>query len=158
ANGRRINGYTYSQKQIAIITSVSGSGTGPYTVGITPGVYFNNIRSSQHPGAWFPGTVVNDGLESVYVDGSALSLFNIEIVACYECWVKGVSTYNAGRAHIETYLSSNTVIWGNYFYQSQSHSEESYSVEQEQTSAELIENNIFQQLANPLMAGNTSGS
>jgi len=40
-------------------TLLSGSGNGPYTVTISPGVYFNNIRSSQSPGAWWPGFVQN---------------------------------------------------------------------------------------------------
>jgi|HubBroStandDraft_6_1064221.scaffolds.fasta_scaffold01206_2 hypothetical protein len=158
ADGRRINGYTYSQKQIVMVQSVSGSGTGPFTVTISPGVYFNNIRSSQSPGAWWPGTVVNEGLENLYVDGSALASDNIQIVACYECWVKNVSSYNAARAHVMTDLSSHSVIRDSYFFQSQTHSEESYGVEFESTSADLIENNICQQLTNCIMVGNTSGS
>jgi hypothetical protein len=162
ADGRRlaISGktYTYSQKQIAIITSVSGSGTGPYTVGIAPGVYFNNIRPSQNPGAWFPGTLVNEGIENVYLDGTSTSVSTIQVAGCYQCWVKGISSYNAARAHVFANLSSHTVVRDSYFFQSQSHSEESYTVEFESTSADLVENNIMQQLTNPIMSGNTSGS
>jgi hypothetical protein len=54
--------------------------------------------------------------------------------------------------------SANDVIRDNYFYQSQSHVEDSYAVEFEQTSAILVENNIFQQVTFPVMIGNTSGS
>lgn len=158
ADGRRINGYTYSEKQIVMVRSVSGSGTGPFTVTISPGVYFNNIRSSQTPGAWQPGTVVNDGLEDVYIDGSALSLDNIQMAGCYDCWIKGVASYDASRAHVLVLVSSHDVIQSNYFYQSQSHAEESYGVEFESTSADLMENNICQQLTNCLMSGNTSGT
>lgn len=150
--------YTMSQKQIALITSVSGSGTGPYTVGITPGVYFNNIRSSQEPGVWFPSFMTEAGLEDFYVDGSAVSGANITITGCYECWVNGIASYNAGRAHILLNNEANAVVRNSYFFQSQSHSEESYTVEFEQTSADLVENNIMQQLTNPIMSGNTSGS
>ncbi len=49
-------------------------------------------------------------------------------------------------------LSANDVIRDNYLYQSQCHLEASYAVEFEQTSAILIENNIFQQLTNPIMS------
>ena len=158
ADGRQIGGYTYSQKQIVTVQSVSGSGTGPFTVAISPGVYFNNIRSGQHPGAWWPGTIVNEGLENVTIDGTALSSNNIEMVACYQCWVKGVRSIDAARSHIMLDLSANDVIRDSYFYQSQSHLEESYGIEPEQTSNLLIENNIFQQLTDPIMTGNTSGS
>jgi hypothetical protein len=157
-DGRRIGGYTYSQKQIVTVQSTSGSGTGPFTVTVSPGVYFPNIRSSQSPGAWWQGTIVNEGLENVTIDGTALSSNNIEMVACYQCWVKGVRSIDAARAHIMLDLSANDVVRDSYFYQSQAHLEESYGIEPEQTSNLLIENNIFQQLTDPIMAGNTSGS
>jgi len=71
-DGRVIGGVTYSQKQIVYVTAVSGSGTGPYTVTISPGVHFNNIRPSQSPGAWWSaGQVQNDGLENITIDHSA---------------------------------------------------------------------------------------
>jgi len=158
ADGRQIGGYTYSQKQIVTVQSVSGSGTGPFTVTILPAVYFNNIRAGQNPGAWWQGTIVNEGLENVTVDGTALNSNNIEMVACYQCWVKNVRSIDAARAHIMLDLSANDVVRDSYFYQSQAHMEESYGIEPEQTSGLLIENNIFQQLTDPIMSGNTSGS
>jgi hypothetical protein len=158
ADGRRIGGYTYSQKQIVTIQSVSGSGTGPFTVTISPGVYFTNIRSGQNPGAWWPGTIVNEGLENVTIDGTALASNNIELVACYQCWVKNVRSIDAARAHVMLVSSANDVIRDSYFYQSQSHMEVSYTVELEQDSSILVVNNIFQQVTNPIMTGNTSGS
>ena len=48
-------------------------------------------------------------------------------------------------------------IRNNYLYQSQTHAEQSYAVELEQTSGALVENNIFQQLTNPIMHGNGTG-
>jgi hypothetical protein len=158
ADGRRIGGYTYSQKQIVIVQSVSGSGTGPFTVTISPGVNFNNIRSSKNPGAWWQGTIANEGLENVTINGTSLTANNIELVACYQCWVKGVRSIDAARSHVLLNLGANDVVRDSYFYQSQSHLEVSYGVELEQTSTSLIENNVFQQLTNPIMTGNTSGS
>lgn len=158
ADGRRIGGYTYSQKQIVKVEGVSGSGTGPFTVTIAPGVYFNNIRESQTPGAWWAGTVKRLGIERLHIDGSATTVDTIQIAGCHECWVKGVSSYNAARAHVKATVSANTVVRDNYFFQSQSHASQSYGYESEQTSAELIENNICQQITACLMSGNTSGS
>lgn len=57
----------YSEAEETVITAVSGSG--PYTVTISPGIYFNNIRSGQNPGAWWSATqITHDGLENLTVD------------------------------------------------------------------------------------------
>ena len=46
-NGRVINGVTHSQKQVVYVTRVTSLRGGSYTVTITPGIYFTNIRSGQ---------------------------------------------------------------------------------------------------------------
>jgi hypothetical protein len=161
ADGRIISGVTHSQQQVVYVTAVSGSGSGPYTVTISPGVYFTNIRSGQSPGAWWPGFVQNDGVEAMTIDtsnsnfseGTAVSMYD-----CYQCWVKDVRSIEAGRNHVELYQSSSDVIRDSYFYQSQSHYSESYVVEAEEASAFLVENNIFQQVTNPTMFGQGSGA
>jgi hypothetical protein len=157
-DGRFISGVTHSQQQVTYVTGVSGSGSGPYTVTISPGVYFTNIRSGQSPGAWWPGFVQHDGLENMTIDGSNLSDSTMGMYDCYQCWVKNVRSINAGRNHIELYQSADDVIRDSYFYQSQSHYSESYVVEAEESSGFLVENNIFQQVTNPLMFGGGSGA
>lgn len=157
-DGRFISGITHSQQQVTYITAVSGSGSGPYTVTISPGVYFNNIRSGQSPGAWWPGTVQNDGLENLTIDGTSVPGGNIAMYACYQCWVKNVRSINAGRNHVHVYLSAQDVVRDSYFYQSQAHYSESYVLESESASGFLVENNIFQQVTNPLMFGQASGA
>ena len=158
ADGRQIGGYTYSQKQIVTVQSVSGSGTGPFTAAISPGIYFNNIRSSQSPGAWWPGTVANDGLENVTIDGTSVGTNNIELAACSQCWVKGIRSIDAARAHVMILSGANDVIRDSYFYQNQGHLEDVYGLEIEQASGIQIENNIFQQVTAPVMCGDCSGS
>jgi hypothetical protein len=73
-DGRVIGGVTHSQQQFVYVTGVTGSGTGPYTLTISPGVYFNNIRSGQSPGIWWSsattGFVQNDGIENITIDHS----------------------------------------------------------------------------------------
>jgi len=66
-DGRVIGGVTHSEQQVVYTTGVTSLGGGSYSVTISPGIYFNNIRPGQSPGAWWPGTVQNDGLESVTV-------------------------------------------------------------------------------------------
>jgi hypothetical protein len=162
SDGRIINGKTHSEQQIVQITGVTALGGGSYTVTISPGVYFTNIRSSQSPGAWWPGFVQNDGIEALTLDYSqstagstnaaAITMYN-----CYECWVKNVRSIDAGRNHVSVIQSANDVVRDSYFYQSQAHSSVSYVIEPEEVSALLVENNIFQQVTNPIMSGNCSG-
>ncbi len=160
-DGRSIGGKTYSQQQVAYVTGVTSLGSGSYTVTISPGVYFSNIRSAQSPGAWWPGFVANDGVENMTLDGSNSNFSEgstVSMYDCYQCWVKNVRSLTAGRNHVMLYQSGNDVIRDSYFYGSQSHYSESYVVESEEASSFLIENNIFQQVTNPLMFGQASGA
>lgn len=159
-DGRVISGTPHSQQQVAYTTGVSGSGTGPYTVTITPGIYFTNIRSGQSPGAWWASAVTeNDGLENLEVDATNLnSLYSIAMYDCYHCWVKGVASIHGPRAHVAVYLSQGDVVRNNYFYQAQTAGSDSYGVEIEESSAFLIENNIFQQTTAPIMFGQGTGA
>jgi regulation of enolase protein 1 (concanavalin A-like superfamily) len=161
--GRVIDSVTHSQQQVVYVTAVTPLGGGSYSVGIKPGVYFTNIRSSQSPGAWWPGFVQHDGLEDLTVDyshstGGANTAAAVTMMNCYQCWVKNVRSINAGRNHIFLIQSAQDVIRDSYFYQSQSHSSVSYSVESIESSGFLVENNIFQQVTNPLMFGQGAGA
>ncbi len=117
-NGRSISGKTHSQQQITYVTGVTSLGGGSYSVTISPGVYFSNIRSSQAPGAWWPGFVQNDGVENMTVDGSSVDS-TIGMYDCYQCWVKNVRSKNAGRNHVDFYQSMADVVRDSYFYAAQ---------------------------------------
>jgi len=162
-NGRVIGGVTYSQQQVAYVTGVTSLGGGSYTVTISPGVMFNNVRIGQTPGAWWPGFVQNDGLENITVDysnsSSGTTDFNaVFMFNCYQCWMKNVRSIDAARTHAEIFQSGNDVIRDSYFYQARDHAAESYTIELDQTSGTLIENNIFQQSTIPIAGMTTSGS
>ncbi|MGA8088014.1 MAG: hypothetical protein WCA10_11955 [Terracidiphilus sp.] len=155
-NGRVINGVSHSEQQVAYVTGVSSLGGGSYTVTISPGVYFSNIRSSQNPGAWWPGFVQNDGIENITLDGSSVNS-NVGIYDCYQCWVKNVRSEHGGRNHVDVYQSAQDVIRDSYFYAAQGSASESYAIEFEESSGALVENNIFQQVTTPIMFGQGSG-
>ena len=157
-NGRVISGVPHSQQQVVRVTNVSGSGSGPYTVTVSPGVYFTNIRSSQSPGAWWSASTQHDGVENLKVDGTHLGLYTIAMYSCDQCWVKGVTSVYGPRAHVVTYLSLQDVIRDSYFYQAQTVGSDSYGIESEESSAFLVENNIFQQTTAPIMFGQGSGA
>jgi hypothetical protein len=158
-NGRVVGGVDYSQQQYVMVTAVSGSGSGPYTVTISPGVYFNNIRSAQSPGAFWMGTVANDGIENLTIDHSTdtSTAYGLTMLNCYQCWIKNVRSMWALRDHVNINQSMSDVIRDSYFYQSQSHATESYGIEPQEGSAVLIENNIFQQLTSSVLFNQGSG-
>lgn len=157
-DGRTISGVTHSLQQVVLVTAVTGTGTGPFSVTITPGLYANNLRTGQAPGAWWPGTVQNDGLENMTVDGTAAPDGTLSMYSCYQCWERNVRSLNAGRNHVLAYQSMNSLIRDSYFFGSQTSAAESYGFESEESSATLIENNIFQQVTAPIMFGQGAGS
>jgi len=160
--GRLIGGVSHSQSQVVYVTGITNIGDGKYSVTITPGVHFNNIRSAKSPGAWWPGFVQNDGLENMTIDGAQLgdsSYFGtVSMYNCYQCWMQNVRSLYGGRNHIRIYQSAQSVVRNNYFFQSMSHYSTSYGIEPQESSGILVENNILQQLASPIMFGMATGS
>ena len=154
ADGRVINGVTHSQQQMVTVTAVSGN-----TVTITPGLYANNWRSSQSPGAWWTPMINQIGIENMTLDHSASTSVKggIFLYSCSQCWVKNVKSLNANRNHVWLYLSNNAVVRDSYFYGTQNAASQSYGVETTGTSDDLIENNIFQHVASPIMSGQGMG-
>lgn len=156
--GREINGNWYSEQQVTYITGVTSLGGGSYTVTISPGVYFTNIRSGQNPGAWWPGFVQNDGIENMTLDstaiaggGGALAMFS-----CYQCWAKNIRFIDGARNDVLFYQSMQPVVRDSYFFGAQSSAATSYTIELDSTSGFLIENNITQQVTAPMTFAESS--
>jgi len=163
--GRKTGGITRDEQQVVYTTGVTSLGSGSYSVTITPGVFFNNIRSGQQPGAWFPGFVQNDGIENLTLDYSQTSTADTDEGAlllsnCYQCWVKNIRSMYATRDHINLVQSAQDVIRDSYFYQMKDnhHASVSYTIEWTESSGILVENNIFQQQTIPIVPQNGSGS
>ena len=148
---------TRNQTQTTFITSVTSLGGGSYTVTISPGVYFTNIQSGRTPGAWWPGTVSNEGVENLSMDGTSDANYTVDLYSCNQCWVKNVTLLNGGRASVGMLQSFRPVIRDSYFYQSQNAASISYNIEPEETSAALFENNIMQQTTLPIMMNSCTG-
>ncbi len=157
--GRTVGGVHYSQVQAVVVTSWNCSG-GTCTAGISPGVYANNIRSSQTPGVWWNSSIVSQsGIESLTMDHSGSSiqsgfLFN----DCYQCWMKNIKSLYGHRNHVYVIQSSHVVIRDSFFFGVYSGGgEESYGIEPSESSDSLIENNIFDQISSPVIFDNVSG-
>src|SRR5205814_4149060 len=106
------NGATYlsrapgNRNQIQVVQVTSISGSGPYTVGITPGLYMPNWRASQSPGVWWSSAkpITMAGLEDVSLDSSASTPGGVVFIFnAYNCWVKNIRIVNAYNKHIWTW-------------------------------------------------------
>ncbi len=132
-----------AQAQIVTVTGIAGS-----NVTISPGLYMPNWRSGQAPQAWFANTTVQGvGLEDVSLDQSAVTGTDAVIMMnCYQCYVKGIRSLYAARAHIQLLVASHCMIVNSYFYQSQSHMSVSYTTEFDVAGDNIFQNNICQQV------------
>jgi len=151
------------QQQIVTVTSIS-SGSCPCTVGITPGLYMPNWSAGKSPQAWWATTPVsNMGVENLSIDMTAAepnvgSGYGIEIFNCSGCWVKGIRSIQPGRSHVQVQVSTDITVQDSYFYRTAGQTSTSYGVESAGASAMLIQNNIFQQITEPMsLNGNCSG-
>lgn len=153
ADGRIIGGKQYSEQQNVMVTAVSGSGSGPYTVTISPGLYFNNFRTSQAPGAWWAtSNATLLGLENLTLDHSPDTSTNIGglVIWCYQCWVKNLRSITGGNTnHIDMISDLQPVVRDSYFYGSQHGGSNAYCVQMEEVSGGLVENNIMQNTISP---------
>ena len=155
ANGRVINGATHSQVQMVTVTAWNPA-TGVAT--ISPGLYANNWRSSQNPGAWWMSSITGVGIENMTVDHtSSSSEAGIYLYGCNGCWVDNVRDIDSVRDHVWLMISNHDVVRDSYFYKTQSEASSSYGVEFAISSDDLVENNIFQQVASPIIFSAGSG-
>jgi hypothetical protein len=132
------------QQQIVNVTSISGSG--PYTIGITPGIYAANWQTSHSPGAWWASSpVIGDAVENISLDhtngGSGITFFN-----CTGCWVKGIRSVTAsaggtGWYHVGFAICNHCTARDSYFY---GYTGDDYGVAAYVASDILQENNITQ--------------
>jgi hypothetical protein len=146
------------QQQMVTVTSCGSVSTAGAScsgsnvaVGISPGLYAPNWRSSQSPQAWWSsGPVYADGVESLSMDhtsgGVGVVFFN-----CQGCWVKGVrsvrnSTTGTAWPHVASYVSNRTTVRDSYFY---GYPADTYALAAAIASDLLWENNIFQNCPAP---------
>ena len=165
APGMTLNGVNYSQLQVVKVTagcSTKCTGAGPFALTISPGLYGLNWRSAQTPNAWWPSAMMQyAGVENMSIDnqtgmgdnGETIGIFNAS-----NCWVTGTSMLHGGRNHIWLIQAAHNQVQNNYFYQTQDAQSQSYGVETDLASDNLIVNNIMQQVTAPYMGGAEFGN
>src|SRR5262249_36065102 len=124
-------------------------------------LYMNNWRASQTPKAWWAGPPITGvGIENLTVDNTATGTSinsGIYFYSAYQSWVKNVKSIKGNRNHVWLYQSARIVVRDSYFYGTQNAAQQSYGIEPQQTSDDLIENNIFDTIASPIVPGNGQG-
>lgn len=162
--GRKTGGITRNEQQVVYTTGVTSLGGGSYTVTIATPIFFNNVRSGQQPGAWWPGFVQHDGIENLTLDYSASAVGDTDFGAlfiwnCYQCWVKNIRSLYGQRDSVNVLDSDQVEIRDSYFYQTKDnhHHSIAYCVEATESSQVVVENNIFQQQSTPVIFQNGSG-
>lgn len=162
-NGRASRG----QNQQTTVTSISGSG--PWTIGISPAIQAANWTSGKSPNVWFSSAlpVTGDGIENLTLDfrgasgaGGGAHGFGVLLVNGKNDWMYNVRSLNnldGITEHVGMYQSSNITVRDSYFHGS-TPSSEGYGVDCGFSSSDpLVENNILTHIASPLVQQGCSG-
>lgn len=152
--------------QIVKVTAGCASactGAGPFDVTITPGIYGKKWATGFAPGAWWSdsGTMQNSGVENMTIDYTALgtnATYGIYFNNAFNCWVSGVRSIKANRAHVTFNPAAHITVQNSYFYGVQTQFSTSYGIEGFIGSDNLVINNVFQQNVAPVILGPQTGS
>lgn len=158
ATGRNIGGVKYSQQQLVKVVSVSGSG--PYTVTITPPLRASNWNANgQTMGAWWPVTINEVGIEDMTLDYSGITTGADALLLqnCQGCWIKNIRSIGGRRNHVRLYLSRASTVRDSYFYGAYTPGG-TYGVEEWEGSDNLIENNICNGTNSCFITGSSQGT
>lgn len=144
------------QTQTVKVTGIDGN-----NVTIEDPLLMPNWRSGQNPGAWWSSdTVVTGvGIEALSIDmTSASETTGIAFGNANACWVRNIRSIKTNRSHIWIVQSSHITVRDSYFYDTQNATDQSYGVEHFTSSTNLVENNIFEHIAAPIMSQSGNGS
>lgn len=151
------------QQQLVTVVSIS-SGACPCTVVITPGLYMSNWSSGKSPQAWWANNPVsNMGLENLSIDATAAEPsvgvgFGVQMFNCSGCWVKGIRSIQPGRSHVQAQVTTACSVLDSYFFKTAGQTSTSYGIESAGASGCLFQNNIYQQVTEPMsLNGSCSG-
>ncbi len=141
------------QVEMKTVTAINGN-----QVTISPPLYMPNWRADRSPGAWWANSTVSGvGIEDLSVENNGNATSSFFFNNALNCWVKGVRSAPApARNHVWMYVSARITIRDSYFYGTRNAAAQSYGIEAFPTSDSLIENNILQHVAAPIMLNGSS--
>jgi hypothetical protein len=154
----------YHQEQIVIVISCNGvttagascSGTN-VAVGIRSPLHLSNWSTANNMSAWWGNAPVQySGIEDLTSDNTNSPGANgIQLSNCSNCWVKGVTVIDTNLSHVQANWGTNDSVVDSYFFLTQNHVTSSYGVVCNSASNMLIQNNIFQAVASPVIWNGT---
>jgi hypothetical protein len=137
------------QTQVVRVTAISGG-----TVTVSPGLYMPNWRATQSPGAWWSSSlpISGSGAENLSLDHTnSAANGGVFIYNGYGIWLKNIRSLNVRQKHVWMYQSTHTTVRDSYFYGTQAAASDSYATDTFTGGDQLIENNIFQHVASPML-------
>lgn len=160
--GRVVSGTLFSEQWLTKITTVSGSGTGPFTVGLQDAIPFNDVTGAFTTGAWAPSSqVANVGIEDMTIDQTGDTSTNIGILAIWVdgFWMQNVRSIGGAVVnHLDLISDYNPIVQHNYFYGSNHSGSSSYCVEALEVSQMVVQNNIMHNTTSPDIKDGVTGS
>jgi hypothetical protein len=139
------------------------TGSGPFTLTVSPGLYANNWGGGGSktgtvggPGIWFGKGISLVGVEQMTLDHSSTSASaGLTFYFCDQCWVRDIRSIKSNNQHVLTYDSSRCEIRDSYFFGTMNSVAQSYGIllAYGNSSDDLVENNIFQQITSPILGG-----
>jgi hypothetical protein len=168
--GHDVPSNCFHQQQIVFVTSCNGvttagtacSGTN-VSVGINPPLHMSNWSTANNMSAWWDTAPVQyDGVEDLTVDTTNdPGADNVYLSHCSNCWIKGITSIDGAGiiSHVVVQYSANDSVVNSYFFLTKNHVTSSYGVNCSGGSDLLVQNNIFQAVASPVIwNGGCSGS
>jgi hypothetical protein len=140
--------------------TANGQACNGTNVTISPGLYMPNWNALQSPGAWWSSNlpITGVGIENLSIDSSASASANaITFFNGARNWIKGIRSLNPHNHHVEFWQSAHITVRDSYFWSTQSNVEESYGIEAYPASDDLVENNIFHHISNPMLLAGATG-
>jgi hypothetical protein len=113
-----------------------------------------NISSGKSPQVWWDNglPIQNDGIENLSLDhsntGAAAGTF---VLNGYNIWLKNIRDIKSDNKHVWLYQTTHVTVRDSYFYAAMHATSESYGIDSFLSADNLVENNIFQHMAFPMM-------
>ena len=113
--------------------------------------------STLSPQAWWATAPIRDvGVQNLAIDGTnnGCSVGNSPLIGFFNAvdgWVRGVRSFNGCEAHVRVHLSARVTVRDSYFMLARDSTSTSYGVECFASNDSLVENNIFQAIAGPVI-------
>ena len=135
-------------QQLVRVTAVTGN-----SVTIDPPLYYPHLASLS-PQAFFWDTpdLEYAGIEDLHIDAQYTS-GAVMFTFCRGCWAKGLEIDHVARGGVWAMYTSHLEVRDSYFYLAEAAAPTNYGVEIDNSSAALVENNIFDSLTASVLFG-----